>query len=398
MTDLLLPEGACLLHIGPFKTGTTAIQGALQDARERLPEHRVLYPGKGRRAMRPGWAVLNRKQRGRERVPIEEWERFAAEVRAHADHRVCVSTEDFGSASPEQAARIVADLGGERVHVVAVTRRLDRLLPSQWQERVKSHDTIGYDDWLRAVLGEDQEHRSWKNFWASHDVVRMYDRWAATVGPERFHLVVSDDGNPEQLPRLFEKMLGLPDGFLKLAPYSNASLSMNGIELVRRLNEVFKERGWPDELYHQVLQRGLMQQMVAASRSEHEQRIPPLPTWATKRAAEITEQRIADLTARGVHVIGDLDRLRLSVSDASPDEAPEPVLLSLESATLAVGGAVDGALTRRAKRQRAVKREIRAARAARADRAGKVTEPTGRELLTELSSRVKTRLRRTVSK
>ena len=131
-SDAPIPAGGVLVHVGPFKTGTTAIQGALQDARERLPDHGVLYPGNARRIARPGWAVLGRKQRGRDPVPIEEWEELAAEVRAASDHRVCISTEDFGSASPEQAARIVGDLGGDRVHVVAVARRLDKLLPSQW--------------------------------------------------------------------------------------------------------------------------------------------------------------------------------------------------------------------------------------------------------------------------
>ena len=40
-----LPEGSVLLHIGPHKTGTTAIQGALAAARAELAEHGVTYPG-----------------------------------------------------------------------------------------------------------------------------------------------------------------------------------------------------------------------------------------------------------------------------------------------------------------------------------------------------------------
>ena len=44
-----LPEGAVLLHIGPYKTGSTAIQQALFDQRDVLAEHGVLYPGRWRR-------------------------------------------------------------------------------------------------------------------------------------------------------------------------------------------------------------------------------------------------------------------------------------------------------------------------------------------------------------
>jgi hypothetical protein len=388
--DLRLPEGAVLLHIGPFKTGTTAIQGALQQARSLLPEHGALYPGTARRAARPGWAVLGRKQRGRPPVPIEEWKELAAEVAAAPHLRVCVSTEDFGSASPAQVERIVADLGGDRVHVVAVARRLDRLLPSQWQERVKSHDRIGYDDWLRAVLGTDAEHFSYRNFWASHDLVRTFDRWTPTVGRDRFRLVVSDDGDPERLPRVFERMLDLPEGLLQLAPYRNQSLTMNGIELVRRLNEVFEERGWPDELYFPMLQRGLMQALIDAADSPYEERIPRLPAWAVDRVAELSEQRAQQLAERGAVVVGDLRRLQ-------PDPVEEPVhqvgsldALAIDSAAVAVVGAVDGALRHRRRLERARSRELRRLRSAEA---ASPPDPSGRELLGALARRVRRRIR-----
>ena len=40
-----IPERALLLHIGPHKTGTTAIQGLLAAARDDLAAHGVTYPG-----------------------------------------------------------------------------------------------------------------------------------------------------------------------------------------------------------------------------------------------------------------------------------------------------------------------------------------------------------------
>lgn len=390
-SDAPIPAGGVLVHVGPFKTGTTAIQGALQDARDRLPGHGVLYPGTARRIARPGWAVLGRKQRGRDPVPIEEWEELAAEVRAATRHRVCISTEDFGSASPEQAARIVGDLGGDRVHVVAVARRLDKLLPSQWQERVKSHDRRTYDEWLRAVLGDDENHFSYKNFWASHDLARTFDRWTATVGPDRFRLVVSND-DPEQLPRVFERLLALPEGTLALPPYRNQSLSMNQTVLVRRLNEVFEDRGWPDELYFPMLQRGLMQALITGERSPVEQRIPPLPPWAQERVVEITHAKIEQFRERGIRVIGDLDDLRPPAPAPGAGDQPdpqEPELLAVESAVLAVAGAVEGALKRRRRRRREWEQELRRLRAT----AGPAPEPSGRELLGELARRARRRAR-----
>jgi len=397
--DQLLPEGAVLLHVGPFKTGTTAIQGALELAREGLPEHGVVYPGKARRAMRPGWAVLGRNPRGREPVRIEEWQEFCREVHAADGKRVCVSTEDFGSAGPAQARRIVEDLGGDNVYVVAVSRRLDRLLPSQWQERIKSHDTHTYDQWLGAVLAADTSDRHAKRFWASHDMVNLYERWSTAVGRERFRLVVSDDTDPELLPRLFERMLGLPAELLRLAPYDNASMTWNGAELVRRLNEVFAERGWPDDVYYRVMQRGLMQAVMASPRTPVEQRIPPLPAWAARRVAEVVDEKIERLRELGVPVIGDLDRLRPPAPEDAAEALEPATVVSMTTAAAAAVGAIDGAVDLRTRTRRRTRRELRQLRAATDGAASAGAHPvpeeaTGGELARELGSRVRRRLRR----
>lgn len=44
--DRALRVGEKLVHIGPFKTGTTVVQGAFHSARDRLAEHDVLYAGR----------------------------------------------------------------------------------------------------------------------------------------------------------------------------------------------------------------------------------------------------------------------------------------------------------------------------------------------------------------
>ena len=54
---LLLKPGARLLHIGPHKTGTTAIQGAFDLARARLAAHGVVYAGAERQPLLAALAV-----------------------------------------------------------------------------------------------------------------------------------------------------------------------------------------------------------------------------------------------------------------------------------------------------------------------------------------------------
>ena len=67
--------GTRLLHIGPHKTGTTAVQGALHLARERLAARGVVYPGRGRQPLWPILAVTGQPALlGGPRPEISYWE------------------------------------------------------------------------------------------------------------------------------------------------------------------------------------------------------------------------------------------------------------------------------------------------------------------------------------
>ena len=310
MTDdeLLLPSGAVLLHIGPYKTGSTAIQSAMFARRDEMDQYGVSYPGNWRRLFHIGHALLRWAPRAFQVPDVSRWDDFAADVRATTDRRVCISTEDFGRIrEPERTRKIVQDLGADRLHVIAVARAYHRLLPSQWQERVKSHGVDGYDEWLRLVLGDDEEAEAHRSFRTSHDVAWMTSMWLPHLPPERFTIVVTDDSDRGLLPRTFEQMLGLPDGFLTLDDNSNASLSFEATEMLRGVNEVFERQGWSAQAYTRYLQRGLVPALQTGARSPLETSIPPLPAWARDAVLKRSEERIQAIRDSGVNVVGDLE-------------------------------------------------------------------------------------------
>ena len=139
MAAVLLEPGTRLLHIGPHKTGTTAIQGALHLARERLAAEGVVYPGRGRQPLWPILAVTGQPAlRGGPRPEISYWDNLVREIRAAGDQRVVLSSEFFAEADDATARRVIADLGGARVHVVVTLRSLTRILPSQWQQYLQN--------------------------------------------------------------------------------------------------------------------------------------------------------------------------------------------------------------------------------------------------------------------
>lgn len=388
-SDLLLPPGAVLFHIGPYKTGTTSLQASLFAARDGFAEHGVYYPGKWRRAMREGWALIQWTPAGRrDPDPVGYWEDFAHDIRDHADMRSCLSSEDLAATRAELAQKAVEDLGGDRVHIVMVLRRFDRLLPSMWQERVKGWDRRTYAEWLHEVLLEDDEAQAHRAFWRAQDVARVAGNWLTAVPPDRFHVIIADETDRDRLPRTFEQMLGLPERMLVPQDIDNASLNANAAELVRRMNVRFAQRDWPERLQFHSIYKGAAEQMMHTPRTSVDVGIPPLPEWAVEPLRALSDKRIADVAELGLDVIGDPELLRLPESVAEEArETPFPDAISLDQAEAALYGAIAGTLkhSREKAREQAARRDAEPG-------SRPVSEVPARELARIIAKRVASRV------
>jgi hypothetical protein len=335
VSDLLLPEGARLLHIGPQKTGTTAIQVAMAEARATMIEHGAYYPAGDHRRRRAGWALG--LPGGPRNTPISHWEELVAEVRDAGRMRVCVSDENFARADPALVARIVDELGGQEPHVVAVVRRLDRYLPSQWQERVKAGVRSSFEQWLHEVLGDQpQKSRERWNVWTGHDTEALVRRWVDKVGPDRFTLVIADETDRRQLVELFDAMLGLPPGTLELhADRSNQGFGLAEVELIRRLRLAFDRNGWSRDDYRRLVHRGVRRRIAARTAPTHGPRHAPFPAWALEQVRELSDRRAEAIPRLGVRIIGDPEWLRVPADvvagSVDPDELDLPVDLAVDA-------------------------------------------------------------------
>ncbi len=222
--------------------------------------------------------------------------------------RACVSDELFGKARASTAAKIVRDLGGDRTHVLAVARRYDAYLPSQWQERVKAGRTETYDAWLRIVFGSEP-HWERANVWKAHDTPSLVRRWVKQVGPERFCLVAADESDHGQQPRLFEQMLGLPSGLLVPDPQrSNRSFAAFDVELIRRVNMALASRGRRPRRYRLAIVHRVRQLAAERGPAPGPHRLP-MPKWAQERVQELSEKRLRALSSLSFHIVGDVEHL-----------------------------------------------------------------------------------------
>ncbi|MFJ5174117.1 hypothetical protein ACIP68_09755 [Streptomyces griseoviridis] len=318
-----LPAGTRLLHIGPHKTGTTSIQGALFAARDRLPEHGVEFPARTRHPMEAALAACARPAMMGDATPTERhWTRLLRQVDATGRRTSVVSSEFFADAEDDATvARIVEQLGGERVHVLVTLRPLARIMPSQWQQYVQNGLRMGYQDWLEHMLRKAPYDKPNPSFWRRHRHDRLVERWARAVGPERVTVVVVDDSDRGGLLRTFEALLGLPAELLQPVPdAANRSLTLAETEMLRNLNKEFRGNGLPDELYSTLVRNGAVMHMKnACSPAPDDVRIST-PGWALESAARIGARTAERITGLGVRVLGDPALL----SAVPPEPARQP--------------------------------------------------------------------------
>jgi hypothetical protein len=394
----LLPDRAVLVHIGPYKTGTTAIQSSLHEHRADLVAAGITYPGRYHRQMRPSWGLLGRSRIGEAEVPEDEWDAMVDEVRA-AEGRVVISSEDFSSARPRHVRKLVDDLGADRVHVLIVARRLDKLLPSAWQERVKSvNETRTYDAWLREVLSVEREGDAGRVFWHNHGISTLVERWRTALPPDRIIVLVNDEADRRLQSATFERLLGMPEGRLTPGPHTNTSLSMERIELCRQVNTAVEARGWIGSRRLNAPRRALLAGLRSSPLRDFETDIPALPAWTGPRLEELSGDRARSVAQSGVRVLGDPALLRYEADPVAPDLGDPPSVLPIEAAAGAIEHTLAAILKRPSRSAGGTRERARATAPPPPPPPTPPPDPlsqlSSREMLREVARRQTARLRR----
>ncbi len=337
-------QGSVLLHVGIHKTGTTALQVALNDSRAVLREHGVNYPGTRTYHHKAILAGANRpygwRENGAKVPPKRHWNKMLRE--ADYEGRTIISSEFLDDISAQTAAKVIEDLGGpQRVHVAVTLRAIGSILPSAWQQHVKSGMSMSYESWLDVILNDPDSSRSTR-FWYRHDQVVQVQRWCDIVGPERVHVVVIPDGDRTAIFTAFETLLDLPEGLLSggESQVLNRSMTAAEAEFVRRLNKnLVGTMNWDE--FSGLVRRGLVLNMVEKRRPASGEARLETPAWAADRAAEIGAGFAEGLSTLDVDVIGDLSDLGMR---ARSGETVQPDTIAMDVVVAATVGLVEEAL------------------------------------------------------
>ncbi len=350
-SSLLLPAGTRLLHVGPHKPGTTALQSAFHVNRDGLRAQGVHYAGPNRQPMQAAHAITGKPSPYADgEVPSRNrWRDLVSEVQGAGDARVVISSEGFADADDEGIATVVRDLGRDRLHVVVTLRPLASILPSQWQQYVQNGMVLTFDEWLDAMFNR-APGKVTPTFWLRHRHHELVRRWAQAVGPERVTAIVADESDREALLRTFEALVGLRSGTLVPEPdLGNRSLTAAEVEIVRAFNLAFRAEGLGTQLHTKVMRFGAAEQLKRRQPGENEPRIET-PAWALEKAADVAREIRDGIRASGVRVIGDLESLAATPAPATaPAERTPDEVWADAGARAAVGILLASGLARGAK-------------------------------------------------
>lgn len=331
-TPPVLPAGARLVHVGPHKTGTTALQSALHQARESMLEQGVRYVARQQHDARAARWITQRMVAGTNPKRSERrWKQAVAILREETTDRRVFSSEFLSDATDEQIATIVDQVGVEDLWIAITLRPLAKILPSQYQQSLQRQGGRVYDGYLRSVLEPDPATPLPPQFWLRHRHDRLAARWASHVGADHVAVVVLDPTDHAFLPHAFEGLLGLsPDTLASVAAKENRSLTAAEAELLRLYNSSYLQVGLQPAHYSRLMAH-LKDHIKARTPGPDEARLVT-PDWAIERANEIGAEMATNLRALGATVLGDLDLLSGVAPSGVADTPPTPTQIDIATA------------------------------------------------------------------
>jgi hypothetical protein len=342
-----LPVGSRILHIGPPKTGTTALQAAFHLNRRAIEAQGVHYASNGRHAMTAvlaGIAQPSPWSANRKPPAHWNWTRVLGDIRGSKADRVLLSSEFFADATPEAISRVVSELEPERVQIVVTLRPLARIIPSQWQQFVQNQLVQPFDEWVDALVNQPRGAVT-PVFWRRHRHDELVARWANVVGPDRVTVVALDDRDRDMVLRVFEQLTGLRDGTLVTEPdLANRSMTVPEIETIRAFNIAYRGMKLPGPLYSRIIRFGTAAHLLGRQPAPDEPRLQ-LPAPSVGRIEEIAAEMMASIKASGVRVVGDLDGLVAAGAGRAADTAPVTVTPEVAART-AMGVLIASGLVR----------------------------------------------------
>ncbi len=140
---MITPAGPTfIIHIGPYKTGSSYLQACLQENAERLESAAVHVPSRWNESpLNPSHTGLVQRLNTENKPELQG---IIARWRSEGWKTVVISCEDLCRLGPVQVLMLSELTAGLPVSIVYYVRRWPDLLASEWQEYVKQGSTLPF--------------------------------------------------------------------------------------------------------------------------------------------------------------------------------------------------------------------------------------------------------------
>lgn len=326
------------LHVGCPKTGTTFLQSTFWRSMPELQRHGVELPLSGLAHYQLALEVRGRDDLTlgplRQRDVMQQMRRALAESTAPT---ILIDNEMLAGANEEQAIslhRMLGEaLGNVEIHVVVTARDLSRQVPSDWQQQVRTGQTIPWDHFAKSVR-TGQAMTGY--FLRGQDPADVARRWRCGLPAERVHIVTVPRSSATRhvLLNRFCSLLGVDAASLNVdAAELNESLGIRETELLRRVNLAVGDHLVDlQEEYGRVGREYLVEQILAPLSSGGRPEMDEgMLTWCNQQ----TDRAIEQIRLAGYDVVGDLDELRpISVEAGASVSVDDAVIAQVAVASL----------------------------------------------------------------
>jgi hypothetical protein len=227
-----------ILHIGLYKTGTTAVQRFFTRNRSALTERGVLYPESFTKfdAHHPlPWALgVGHRDKVPSVRPDEVVRAILQEAASAGADTVVLSSEEFiNLEAAERLQKLKKLFDGHAIEIIIYLRRQDSLLLSSYGQHVRMY-SIRFSGTISDFLLKHSNFLIKYNYWG------MLQRWATVFGSDAMRIKLYDQARfPEgNIVQDFADTLGFGlDGCdVRKVSGINRNLSDLGLEVLRRLN------------------------------------------------------------------------------------------------------------------------------------------------------------------
>jgi hypothetical protein len=232
-----MSEKRLILHAGPHKTGTTALQTALFNSRAELAAQGFTYPDIGIRHF--GHHDIVTQLAGEAVKSAFTAEQVAAE--SVAADQIILSSEDFVYLNPARLTALKAMFPEHRFEVILFIRTPVNLWPSHWQELVRHGRADSMAEYLGAVCG-------WNGPFGQGFINPMTQatRFAGVFGRDAVRMFSYDnmvDSGEDIYDFFWRDVLGIkaPPPVLDQRR-RNASMEAEMTEMLRSLNEAYRAK------------------------------------------------------------------------------------------------------------------------------------------------------------